>query len=93
MWKWQMRRCESDRLSASRQAQRASPYEFVQARPLAASSRPLPGNPYDGHTLAEVYPDMEALMATGSKGSSPIAGYRARAYRAKFDEALKRSHG
>jgi hypothetical protein len=39
-----------------------------------------------GHTLAEL---------TGNRlgTSSPIAGYRPQAYRAKFDEALKRSHG
>lgn len=31
----------------------------------------LPGNPYDGHTLATVIPDMEAMSATPSRASSP----------------------
>jgi transposase, IS5 family len=32
----------------------------------------LPGNAYDGHTLATVVPDMEALVGNTSHGSSPI---------------------
>jgi hypothetical protein len=51
----------------------------------------LPGNPYDGHTL--VIRTWRRRSATGSNASSPIAGYRAQVYQAKFDEALKKSHG
>lgn len=58
------------------------PYEFgvnvsvatTLARAKAGSSspmsRPLPGNPYDGHTLATVIPEMEALIGTSSSVSS-----------------------
>src|SRR5262249_39654366 len=32
----------------------------------------LPGNPYDGHTLGTVIPQMQALIATSSIAASPM---------------------
>ena len=36
----------------------------------------LPGNPYDGHTLAEIIPDMEALIGNRLERILADAGYR-----------------
>jgi IS5 family transposase len=36
----------------------------------------LPGNPYDGHTLAKVVPDMQALIANVLERIITDAGYR-----------------
>ena len=41
--------------------------------PLAKA---LPGNPYDGHTLAEIVPDMEAMIGNGIDRILADAGYR-----------------
>ena len=36
----------------------------------------LPGNPYDGHTLAEVIPDLEAMIGVGLDRILADAGYK-----------------
>ena len=38
---------------------------------FVAHVKSLPGNPYDGHTLATVIPDMEALIGNTIERSSP----------------------
>jgi IS5 family transposase len=43
---------------------------------FALHAAALPGNPYDGHTLAQVIPDMEALIGTDIKRVLADAGYR-----------------
>ena len=39
-------------------------------------AKALPGNPYDGHTLAEIVPDMEAMIGNGIDRILADAGYR-----------------
>src|SRR5580700_4636506 len=43
---------------------------------FATHARALPGNPYDGHTLATVIPDMEALVGATLKRIFTDKGYR-----------------
>lgn len=43
---------------------------------FALHAKALPGNPYDGHTLAEVIPDMEKTIGTGIERLLADAGYR-----------------
>ena len=43
---------------------------------FALHARALPGNPYDGHTLAEVIPDMERLIGAGIDRILTDAGYK-----------------
>jgi IS5 family transposase len=43
---------------------------------FALHARALPGNPYDGHTLAEIIPDMERLIGAGIERILTDAGYK-----------------
>ena len=43
---------------------------------FAVHAKALPGRPYDGHTLAEVIPAIEALTGAGLKRILADAGYR-----------------
>ena len=43
---------------------------------FALHAKALPGNPYDGHTLAEIVPEMEATIGTGLDRILADAGYR-----------------
>jgi IS5 family transposase len=43
---------------------------------FALHARALPGNPYDGHTLATVIPDMERLIGAGIERFLTDAGYK-----------------
>ena len=43
---------------------------------FAIHAAALPGNPYDGHTLGQVIPDMEALIGNEIKRLLADAGYR-----------------
>ena len=43
---------------------------------FATHVKALPGNPYDGHTLATVIPDMEALVGNTIKRAFADKGYR-----------------
>jgi IS5 family transposase len=43
---------------------------------FALHAKALPGNPYDGHTLAAVIPEMEAMIGNGIERILADAGYR-----------------
>ncbi len=43
---------------------------------FALHAKALPGNPYDGHTLAEIIPDMEAMIGNGIDRILADAGYK-----------------
>jgi IS5 family transposase len=43
---------------------------------FALHAKALPGNPYDGHTLATVIPDMERLVGAGIERILADAGYK-----------------
>lgn len=43
---------------------------------FALHAKALPGNPYDGHTLAQIIPDMEATIGAGTERLLADAGYR-----------------
>ncbi len=43
---------------------------------FALHAKALPGNPYDGHTLAELIPDMEKTIGNGIERLLADAGYR-----------------
>ena len=43
---------------------------------FALHAKALPGNPYDGHTLAEIIPDMEAMIGVGLDRILADAGYK-----------------
>jgi IS5 family transposase len=43
---------------------------------FATHAKALPGNPYDGHTLATVIPDMEALVGNTIRRAFTDKGYR-----------------
>jgi transposase, IS5 family len=43
---------------------------------FALHAKALPGNPYDGHTLAEIVPDMEQSIGAGLDRILADAGYR-----------------
>lgn len=43
---------------------------------FALHAKALPGNPYDGHTLATVIPEMEAMIGNGINRLLADAGYR-----------------
>ncbi len=43
---------------------------------FALHAKALPGNPYDGHTLAEIIPDMEKTIGNGLDRILADAGYR-----------------
>jgi IS5 family transposase len=65
-----------------------APYEFGVKVSLATTlnrskggqfalhAKALPGNPYDGHTLAEIIPDMEAMIGGELERILADAGYR-----------------
>jgi IS5 family transposase len=70
---------------------------------FALHAKALPGNPYDGHTLATVIPDMEAtigaeiervLADAGYKGHNAPASHRFRVYtsgqKRRMTPAIKR---
>ena len=43
---------------------------------FALHAKALPGNPYDGHTLATIIPEMEAAIGTGIERVLADAGYK-----------------
>jgi IS5 family transposase len=43
---------------------------------FALHAKALPGNPYDGHTLAEIIPEMEVMIGNGLDRILADAGYR-----------------
>jgi transposase, IS5 family len=43
---------------------------------FALHAKALPGNPYDGHTLAEIVPGMEKMIGAGLERILADAGYR-----------------
>ena len=43
---------------------------------FALHAKALPGNPYDGHTLSEIIPEMEKTIGTGLERILADAGYR-----------------
>jgi len=43
---------------------------------FALHAKALPGNPYDGHTLAEIIPDMEKTIGVGLERILADAGYK-----------------
>lgn len=43
---------------------------------FALHAKALPGNPYDGHTLGSIIPDMERLLGAGIQRILADAGYR-----------------
>ncbi len=49
-------------LRVRRQGQRCHHHRPRQGRPVRHPVKSMPGNPYDGHTLATVIPQMEALV-------------------------------
>ena len=51
---------------------------------FAIHAKALPGNPYDGHTLATVIPDMEALVGNTITGAFVDKGYRGHNHAQKF---------
>jgi IS5 family transposase len=58
------------KVSVATTVQRSKGGQFV------AHVATLPGNPYDGHTLAEIIPDMEALIGNRLERILADAGYR-----------------
>ena len=47
-----------------------------QGWPVRTHAKALPGNPYDGHTLATVIPEMEATIGNTIERVLADAGYR-----------------
>ena len=54
----------------------ATPLHRSKGGQFALHAASLPGNPYDGHTLKGVLPDMEALIGNDIKRILADAGYR-----------------
>ena len=53
------------------------PVHGTGSRPqFTLHAKALPGNPYDGHTLAEIVPEMEKMIGTGRDRILADAGYR-----------------
>src|SRR4051795_12533677 len=81
-------RCMLPRSSAFGKGKAHKPYEFgvkvSVATPLnrcrggqfVAHVKALPGNPYDGHTLAAVLPDIESTIGAGLERIVTDAGYK-----------------
>src|SRR3954467_15405826 len=81
-------RCMLLRSSALAKGKAHKPYEFglkvSVATPLkrcrggqfVAHVKALPGNPYDGHTLAAVLPDIESTIGAGLERIVTDAGYK-----------------
>jgi transposase, IS5 family len=54
----------------------ATTHRHARGGQFAIHAKALPGNPYDGHTLATVIPDMEALIGNTIKRAFVDKGYR-----------------
>jgi transposase, IS5 family len=54
----------------------ATTHRHAKGGQFVAHAKALPGNPYDGHTLASVIPDMEALVGAALKRIFVDKGYR-----------------
>src|SRR4029079_1739026 len=54
----------------------APPLNVWKGAPFAVHAKALPGNPYDGHTLAIVMPDIEKSVGTELGKIVTDAGYR-----------------
>jgi len=54
----------------------ATPVKRSHGGQFVAHVAALPGNPYDGHTLAKVIPDIEALVGNTLERVIADAGYR-----------------
>ncbi len=54
----------------------ATPLKHSKGGQFVAHVQALPGNPYDGHTLAEVIPGIEQLVGTTIERLHADAGYR-----------------
>ena len=54
----------------------ATTHRHARGGQFAIHAKALPGNPYDGHTLAAVIPDMEALIGNTIKRAFTDKGYR-----------------
>ena len=54
----------------------ATPIKHAKGGQFVAHVAALPGNPYDGHTLAKVIPAMEALIGNTIERVIADAGYR-----------------
>jgi IS5 family transposase len=54
----------------------ATTHRHAKGGQFAIHAKSLPGNPYDGHTLATVIPDMEALVGNTLQRAFVDKGYR-----------------
>jgi IS5 family transposase len=63
-------------LRVRRQGQRRHPLKHSKGGQFVTHVQALPGNPYDGHTLAEVIPGIEKLVGTMIQRLHADAGYR-----------------
>jgi transposase, IS5 family len=54
----------------------ATTHRHAKGGQFVTHAKALPGNPYDGHTLATVIPDMEALVGNTIKRVFADKGYR-----------------
>jgi len=54
----------------------ATPLRRSKGAQFVSHVKALPGNPYDGHTLGEVIPEMEALIGNTLERILADAGYR-----------------
>lgn len=54
----------------------ATTHRHAKGGQFAIHVKALPGNPYDGHTLATVIPDMEALVGNTIRRAFTDKGYR-----------------
>jgi transposase, IS5 family len=54
----------------------ATTHRHAKGGQFAIHTKALPGNPYDGHTLATVIPDMEALIGNTLQRAFVDKGYR-----------------
>ena len=54
----------------------ATTHRHARGGQFVIHAKALPGNPYDGHTLATVIPDMEALIGNTLKRAFVDKGYR-----------------
>src|SRR4051794_33391582 len=65
----------------------ATPLNRCRGGQFVAHVKALPGNPYDGHTLATVIPDIEATLGASLTRIVTDAGYRG--HNAPKDKAFK----
>ena len=54
----------------------ATTHRYAKGGQFVTHAKALPGNPYDGHTLATVIPDMEALVGNTITRAFVDKGYR-----------------